>query len=202
MGDAMTETQGQAAEGRAVEGKAAVRLYLIDRLEAAGLVRPRGVTADAFEKMKAILCDRLSYMDDDNLQTLAESLIEAAPGPQWPSEALVRQWAARLQRPPVTQSRIITSWLTSKEGPEAVARGDLVELYQHLRRFPHPVSEYEMRQIADQAAQNRRRVQIIREKIRDGVASDEDRAWLAARLRLEAEAMALVEQGNAKRAGQ
>lgn len=194
-------TDGRDVDG-AVEGKAAVRRLLIERLEAAGLQRPRGMAAAAFAQMQGHLCDRLSYMTAENLMTLAEALIESAQGGRWPGEIVVRDFAKGLQPPPVAQSRLITSWLASVEGPKAVVRGDLVELYRHLMRHLRPPSDWDRRQIAEQVLQNTRRIQIIREKIAVDVATAEERDWLSRYLADRQAAEAVVEQGNRKRAGE
>lgn len=195
----MSEDQ---AEQRDPEGRAAVRRYLVERLEMAGLIRPRRVTADAFEAQKRHLCDRLAYMTGDNLQTLAEVLIDGCQGKtDWPAEVQIMQYAHGLQAPPVAQSRIVTSWLASVEGPRAVIRGDLVELFRFVRRRLVPPAPYNLRQISDEARDNQRRRQIITENIRHEVASDEDRKWLSDYQRDYDAAMAVVDLGNARRAG-
>lgn len=192
---------GAGDEGKPETGKAAVRLHLIERLNAAGLQRPRGMTAEAFAQMLGHLCELLSYMTADNLMTLAETLIEGAQGGRWPAEFVVRDFANRLQRRPAAQSRLITSWLASVEGPKAVARGDLVELLRFLRRKNQPPSDWDMRQIADEARTNARHCQIIKEKIAAEVAGREDREWLVVYQRDRDAALAIVDQGNARRAG-
>lgn len=193
------------AEGNGAEahGKAAVRALLIERLELAGFVRPRKVTVDVWEAQKKLLAERLAYMSCENLMTLAEVMITSANGRQdWPSEVLVLQFARSIQPPPPAQSRIVTSWFGSVEGPKAVARGDLVELFRFVRRRQVPPSAYEMRHIAEEARDNARRRQLVAEKQRDGVAPQDDLAWLAAWQADHDTAMALVEAGNRKRAGE
>lgn len=199
-------TEGQAREGEAGHetgretGRAAVRRLLVDRLNAAGLQRPRGMAAAAFDQMQGHLCEGLAYMTGDNLMTLAETVIDNAQGGRWPVEAVVRDFAKRLQRPPPKSNRIITSWLASVEGPKAVERGDLVELYQLLRAKPVPPSDFERRQLQERAQQNRRRVQLVREKKAAGVASAEETGWLDRYLADQEAARAIVEEGSRKRA--
>lgn len=190
------------AEQREPEGRAAVRRYLIERLEAAGMTRPRRVSADAFEAQKKALADRLAYMGADNLMTLADVLITASAGrTEWPPEVAILQYATGLQAPPPSQSRIVTSWLASVEGPKSIARGDLVELYRFVRRRQVPPTPYDQRQIAEEARDNARWRQIFAEKAAAGVVSDDDRRRMAEWQRDYDAATALVDAGNARRTG-
>jgi len=201
MVGAMSEEQAQAATDSAVKGKAAVRLHLIQRLEAAGLVRPGRVSREAFEAGHRHLCERLGYMTVDNLQLLAETLIDAAKGRDWPTEAVIVLAARSIQEPPPAQSRAMT-WLESVEGPKAVMRGDLVEVYRHIRRHNRPPLPWQMREIAEQARENARRLQIAEEWLvsPQGLRDDEAK-WRAAYLADRRAAHELVERGNQKRAG-
>ena len=201
-GEAMTDHVTEPREGRdALQGKEAVRVLLIQRLLDAGFVRPRGVTAEAFERQQKHLADRLAYLSAENLETLAEVLMgKPAKGYVWPAELLVMQYAAGLQAPPPMQSRIVTSWLASVEGPKAVLRGDLVELYRYVRRHhAPPQGGYAASKIAEEARDNARRRIIVAERMRDGVASEEDRRWLRDWQADQEAALALVTAGQEKR---
>jgi hypothetical protein len=192
--------QGQA-EGDATD-RARVRRVLIDRVEGAGLVRARGVSAEAHRASLGKLADKLGYMSPDNLETLAEVVIDNAggrAGNEWPSEKLVRQWAQALQPAPPQHHRIVTSWLASKAGPEAEAGGYLVELYRFLLRRPVPPGPYDLRLIGEQAAENNRRCGMIRDRIARDCATTEDRGWLAAYVRDQGEARRVMDDGRARR---
>lgn len=195
MGDAMDDAESE------LTGKAAVQALLIDRLDAAGLARPKRIAREAWDAGRRHLCERLAYMVPENLRTLAEALIDTAPGSEWPSEMVVMNLARGIQAPPPAQSRALTSWLASVEGPRAVAGGYLVDLYRFIRQRLRPPSQFEMREISDRARDHARRGQIIREKITAGVVTDDERQWLDAWLRDEALALALVDEGNRKREG-
>jgi hypothetical protein len=184
-----------------VEGKAAVRLHLIDRLEAAGMTRPRRMGVEAFEAGKKHLTERLAYMSVENLQVLADALIDTAASNEWPSEIVMMQLARGIQTPPPAQSRALTSWLASVEGPKAVAGGYLVDLFRFIRHRLRPPTPFEMREIGERAREHDRRRQIIQEKIRAEMATDDDRNWLMGWMRDEELALALVDEGNKKRAG-
>lgn len=201
-GEAMTDqVTAPGDDNGGLQGKEAVRVLLIERLLDAGFVRPRGVTAEVFERRKKHLIDQYAYMSPDNLMTLAETLIiKADKGGIWPSELVVRQFANSLQPPPPMQSRIVTSWLASIEGPKAVLRGDMVELYRYVRRHhAPPQGNYAVIKIAEEARDNARRRTIVQERLRDGVASDEDRRWLRDWEADQEAALALVRAGQEKR---
>lgn len=190
-----------AEEGRA--GRAMVRRLLMDRAEAAGLVRAKGVSAAAHAAMLDRLCEYLGYMTPENLKTLAELVIDAGAGPSrtwWPAEVTVRGLAGGLQARPLGQHRIVASWLASVEGPVAEAGGWLVELYRFLQRHRRPPLAMDQRQLRDEAAANNRRMGLVRDRIERGAAPDEDRAWLAAYLRDAEAARAIVDGGRAVRA--
>ena len=199
----MTDTAGDNAQEEGDEaGRAAVGRLLVGRIAAAGLARGRGVSAADHAARLRALCDRLAYMAPENLQTLAEVILDNAEGtpPAWPSEALVMQWARALQVPPPRERRLVTSWLASRAGPEAEAGGYLVELYRFLLRHPRPPLPMDLRQLREQAAENNRTVTLIRDRIARDVVTAEDRDWLAAYVRDQGEAQALIEQGRLRRA--
>ncbi|MEI4470938.1 hypothetical protein [Frigidibacter sp. MR17.24] len=185
-------------DGEAKSGKTLVRELLIDRLDEAGLQRPRRVTSEVHEATKKRLAEGLAYMDAENLVTLAELLMGVAKDGLWPAEVVVRHMAHGLQAPPARESRIFNSWLASIEGPKAVADGTLVELYRFLVQRGVPPGPTDRRAIAERAGQNTRRIQLIRERVEP---SPEETAWLAAYRRDEAVAREIVEAGNKKREG-
>lgn len=179
----------------------AVRVRLFDRLDEAGLARPRRLTAEAFDRQKVRLLDRLDHMSGENLDTLAELVIDAADGkrPEWPSEKVILFLANSLQPRPFEQLRIVTSWLASIEGPTALAGGWLVELYRFLRRTGRPPSNFDEGNIRAEAAENRRKLVMISERRSRGAASASDLDWAEAWERDRAAAEAIVTRGEAKR---
>ena len=183
------------------EDRARVKALLVERLDQAGMARRRGVSAAAHEQWTARLCDQLAYMTDENLMTLAETLIDNAPGGVWPSEIVIRQFARALQEAPAVERRIISSWLASVEGPKAEAGGHLVELFRWLDRHGRPPLAMDMVTIRERAQANARRVEIVRDRIARGVAVQEDRDWLVHYLRDRDQAQALVDAGRARKDG-
>lgn len=186
-------------------GRAVVREVLVNRLEAAGLKPPKGVTPGAHAKVMEHLVRALAYMAPDNLDVLAESVLTQAaqPGPsqgRWVSEIVVRSWAEALQPRPLHQHPIIASWLRSREGPVAAAEGYLVPLYRWLRQHRRPCMKYDLLEVRREGAEMQSRIAAIRDRLRDGRDWDGDRAYLAAYLRDEAAALQWVEAGNQGRA--
>lgn len=189
-------------EGQTETGRAAVRALLLARLDQAGLVRPKGVSAEAHAAMRARLVDALDHMTPANLVTLAELVIENGAGPQracWPSEAVVRSWAQALQPRPLAQHRIVTSWLASVKGPVAEAGGWLVELYRFLDRHHRPPGSYDEKLLRDQAAENNRQRGLIRSRIERGAASQADLVWSEAYAEDQRRAQAAVDSGRGRR---
>ena len=182
------------------EDRARVMTLLIEPVRLAGVRRARGHSVADHDAAMTRLSDRLAYMTEDNLQTLAEVLIDNAPGGMWPGEQVVMGFAHSLQAAAPSESRIIGSWLASVEGPQAEAGGYLVELYRFLRRGGRPPLAMDVRQIKADAASNARRVELTRDRIAREVASAEDREWLQGYLADQQAARAIVEQGARKRA--
>ncbi|ODM42837.1 hypothetical protein [Cereibacter johrii] len=185
--------------GAKAEDRARVKALVVDRLEQAGMARKRGVSAAVHEATMGRICERLAYMSDDNLMTLAETLIDNAPDGIWPSELVIREFARGLQEPPAAERRIVTSWLASIEGPKAEAGGHLVELYRWLLKHPRPPMAMDMRGIREQAAENARRCELTRDRIDRETASPEDRGWLEQYLRDRDAARALVDAGRGQK---
>ncbi|MDO5621931.1 MAG: hypothetical protein Q4G24_10720 [Paracoccus sp. (in: a-proteobacteria)] len=194
MSNLEAETEMRAANGVA-DGRAAVRVHLIARLDEAGLTRPGKITAGAFDKLRGRMVDALAYMAPENLMTLAEVLIDLSPDGVWPGEVIWRTQSRAIQMPPPAQSRIVSSWLASVEGPRADAGGYLAELYRWLVAHRRPPLDWDMRQIRGQAEENRRRADLIRDRISRNVAVEDDRRWLSGYLSALAEARAIVVGG-------
>lgn len=177
---------------------------LLERLDQAGLARRKGETIEAHRDYLARLANALAYMHPENLVTLAELVMAEAPVHRgvavWPSEAVVRHLAKSLQRPPLEEARIVTSWLASIEGPAAEAGGYAVELLGFLIERGRPPGEWDMRKIREEAEANHRQAAAIRRRIRDDVASAEDMAWLEARQRAGARVQSVIDGGKATRA--
>ena len=182
------------------EARKRVDDLLLSRLRAAGYRKPKGLAQADFDTGQGALADRLAYLTPDNLETLAESIVDVAPLPNFPPERWMLDLARSLQPPPPKASRLLSSWLASIEGPRAVMRGDLVQLYRHLRDKKVPPTDWERRQIAERALSDAHDVQLWRDRLARGVISEADRAALARHEADLADALAIVDAGNAARA--
>ena len=182
------------------EDRARVKALLIEPMRLAGVRRARGFSVADHEAAMVRLCDRLAYMTAANLETLAETLIDTAPGGIWPGEQVVMSFARGLEKPPPAGNKIFNSWLASVEGPQAEAGGYLVELYRFLLRAHRPPFGNDEREIRSEAQANARRVELVRDRIARGTAGIEDRQWLQRYLADQQAARAIVEQGAQRRA--
>jgi hypothetical protein len=197
----MTEKTEQNDAGRGL-----VRRVFVDPVTQAGLGRPRGMTAGAFDAGLDRLITALDHMGAENLATLAEAVVAHAAQSTgqarglWPAFVLVQSWAHGLQPRPFRLSRIVTSWLASVEGPVAQAGGYEVQLLRFLRRAQRPPLPADVAECKAQAIEDRRRLERVQERLANGVAWDEDRAWHAAFLGDQAQAAAFIDQGRAVRA--
>lgn len=193
---------GQKGDVRA-EARERVQDYLIDRCEVAGMVRPRGMSVERHQSILKGFRKRFAYMDQENLITLAELIVEQGQGKAknvWPCEATVVALANAIQRCPPEEHRLIASWFASVEGPKARERGCEVELFDYLVKHRRPpLGAYADRQINEQAQDNGRMVSAIRGRIDRGVASADDRAWLNHYLSQRDRVRAIIEQGEQKR---
>lgn len=191
--------------GGKAAGRARVARLLWDRLDAAGMRPPARQKAEAHAVMRERLTARLAYLSDANLMTLAEVVIDQGGGAahdRMPGEASILGLARGLQAEPVAQKRIVTSWLASIEGPKALAAGHEVALFRFLRRTGRPPMPFDLTRIAEQAREDRRRVELIEDRIARDVAAQDDRDWLSAWLRDRELVRGIVAEGAARRDGE
>ena len=198
-----TKGQDDGTEEARAAGRARVRELLIVPL--AGLKRSSGTPAAEYDR----LCDKLAYMAEDKLRGLCELVLRIAhndrppmPGKvaRCPVPALIQTWAYGLQAPPPSGTDYVPSIMRSALGREARDGGWHVELYRHARRVGPPPQSYERGKLVAQAEENRRMLERVRERMAAGVASPDDRRWLAFWHDDLRAAEALVEEGDARRA--
>jgi hypothetical protein len=196
-----TAVAGLSKDGE--RGVDRVRRVLIDPLIVDGLTRARGVTVEAHGVMLDKLCHRLAYLDAALLEVLREAVLRLAEGAlrnQWPAFATIWNTAVRLQSPPDVELPIMTTWLTSIEGPRAQAGGYIVELRAWLRKHGRPPGSYDVVQIKASADENRRRLARLREAAELGRCSADDLGWIEDYELAQARCDALVSEGKARRA--
>lgn len=166
-----------AMTGTKAEAKARVDVLLVTPL--AGLARKRGMSAEKHDEMLERLRVRLAYLSDQNLRGMGDLILRQAVKGIWPDEALIKAWAYALQCPPPRECDYAISLIRSAMGRQARDEGWAVELFQVAKRLGPPPGRYIIRQLRDEAEQNRRRRVLISENIQAGLASAVDRAWLA-----------------------
>lgn len=197
----MTGRAGEAAVapdgggGHAVSNRDRVRRGLFAEL---GFRRQPKVTPEAHAEMLDHLADELAYLDDAALAVLAEMLKtkgEGAARNLWPDRATLRGFAEVVCPRPLSDLPGLRRWFASVEGPRAVLDGTLVATWAYFeRRKCPPVQPGARAAVLEQAASDRRRLQIIAERLAAGWGVDPGEiAWAAAHRALEARVLALVD---------
>lgn len=202
-----TETVAKAEAADAGEApetprRTAVRRRFLDRLDEAGMTRPRALAAEAFGRMRERLVDHLAYLDDAGLDALAETVIGLGGGKartEWPAEATIRNFAQAWRPAPPRDDRIVASWLRSPKGAEARDGGWLVELYRWLGQSRIPPNDYVTGRLRDEAEENRRRRAVARAEAAAGTAGPGELDWLSAYAAAESDALEIVHRGEAAR---
>lgn len=135
--------------------KERVRGCLIERLQADGVIRAKGVTVEQHDLLLARMETHLGYLSDADLGRLAAILVCRCGGKaknEWPGWAVIWNHAVVLDCPPPHQNHIAYTWLHSVEGPRLRNEGLLVVAYQWLLRFPFPPDATAMGMMRSEAA--------------------------------------------------
>jgi hypothetical protein len=192
-----------------LEGRARVADVFLQRVDDAGMVRPKAMTVAKFEELRKRLCGDFAYLSAESLVALADYTIDVGKGAfshVWPPEAAIRAYGFSLEDRPILEHPIVTSWLASVEGPPAIAGGFEVELFRALRKTPVPVAAFRLREIREEAEANARRIELEQGRIDRGTATSEGRRWLEVYLRDRKLVRKIVEDGarrrEAKQAGE
>lgn len=161
----------------AVRSEARVRDELFGRLD--GLARPKGLTIEAFERMRGAVMRKLAYMKPENLAGLAELIIRHAHNGVMPREALILHWAFTLEVPPPRESDYVASVMRSAMGRAALEGGYAVEMMRTAARLGPPPGRYQISKIKEDAAQNARRRDEMRALVErcEGLRQS-DQEWL------------------------
>jgi len=177
-------------EGQELEkGKARVRSLLIEPLERRGMDRKRNVRLEAHQAFLASLEGRLAYMTPEKLMALTEVIERYATGKLktcWPTEVSIMNWARLLQIPPVSESRLVRTYLQSGAGRAARDGGYLVELFAYLKKWGAPPNGYSMSKIRTEADRNRGQLASIKRAIASGRATSKEIQWQQRYLQTEA----------------
>lgn len=152
-----------------------IRSRLFDPL---GFRFARGTDPEFAKKTLNGIADDLSYMSDANLSALRDVLQTKGEGSSrnfWPDRATFLAFAERIQRRPIADMPGLSSWFGSVEGPRAAEQGILVETFLYIadRKMP-PVTDAARRIVATKAAENARRLQIVKERRAAGLSINAD----------------------------
>lgn len=164
-------------------GKRRVREELIEPLERGGMRRKSGAKVEDHEAFLAGIEARLAYMTRENLAALREVVERYAGGKLkdiWPGEVPIINWARRLQEPPVSQSRLVRSYLQSGAGSAAAKGGYVVELFDYLKKYGQPPNTYSISEIRRRAEDNARWRARVRRLNENGDATPSEMAELHA----------------------
>lgn len=134
-----------------------------------GFRSPKGTDPGAERAMLDSVADELAYLSDDDLAVLARLLAVHGDGAArcfWPSRATFTAFAHMVRPRPLDQDPKLVSWFASIEGPRMLAAGTLVETWMYFERHRMlPVKPGAAAQIAEAAAVNARRLQLVRERL-------------------------------------
>lgn len=175
----MTGSDNHADNGPAMGKRARIRTLLIEPLEDLGFRRKASTTVAEHQAAMDSLADNLAYLSDAALRALAEMLRTKGEGAArniWPASATVYALAELIERRPLEELPGCLRWFRSVEGPRAMAAGTLVETWSYFHRMKRPPL-HQARELADRAASNRRRLQIIDERAAANVATEEELSW-------------------------
>ena len=171
------------------EGKKRVRECLIQQLEADGMVRTASTVAahEAFlQKLESALC----YLSEAELHSLAETIVRGAVActkcrakAGWPALAVIRNWAHDLRPRPPGYSPKVRSWMRSSAGVRCWMEDPhvAVEALRYMVKMPGVPTEDNggMRTVRANAEALHRDLSIARGLVKDGVAGDADRNFIA-----------------------
>lgn len=146
-----------------------VRRLLIDPLIADGF-RKRQATAEAqHHDFLDRVADGLSYMSDEGLRCLRQSLASKGEGSArafWPCYATIIGWAEFLERRPLEELPELLRWFASRAGPEALAAGHHVAEYEFWKKYKRPPAmPGEREKVVKAAAEWNARAERFREEI-------------------------------------
>ncbi len=173
-----------------------VRRLLIEPLTEHGFRKPGNVKLDAHDAFLVKLADALTYMTDEQLGTLRDMLRYRGEGKArdaWPSMATICVVADAVAPRPIEEHPTILSWFRSARGSQALLEGVLVAEFRFLeKRKRPPINDGERRAIREKAEEWNRQVELVRDRLRRGMARDGDEKWLRWYEDMERRAMALL----------
>ena len=165
--------ESKLSEGGVRESnRARVRRLLIEPL---AMRHPRG-REDAGREVLDAIADELAYIPDAKLEVLARMLAPQGQGAArnfYPDRATFLGFAHLVAPRPLTDDPKLLGWFASVEGPKMIAEGTLVETWSFFERNRRPpFDDRSRRLVAEQAAEHKRRVLLVDERIERGVEVD------------------------------
>lgn len=167
-------------EGKAESKRGRVRRLLTDRLNDLGFRRHGNVRVADHELTLIKIIDALTYMSDQSLNVLFDMLKSKGQGRDrdvWPSRATFLGYAELVEPQAIEALPSLIRWFRSVEGPKALRDGTLVETWMYFKTHKKPPVSARL-QIADNAKNNARKLELYREKIQGGRASPEEINWV------------------------
>lgn len=194
----MTAEQNTVAETK----RDRVRRLFIHPMIEHGWRKPGNVKQEAHDAMLVKLADALNYLTDESFATLRECMRTKGTGSGmngWPTLATVLTYAELVQVRPIDEMPNLLSWFRSAAGQAAEAEGRLVEEYGWwCKHKSPPYAPHHHRMVADRAADNRRRVELITDQLRRGATpAPGEREWLHRYQERKAHVRRLMSEGSA-----
>jgi len=160
-----------------------VRRLFINPMIEHGWRKPGNVKQDAHDAMLVKLADGLAYLTDHSFGRLRECMNTKGTGPRmnnWPTFATIMTFAQVAQPRPIDELPNLLSWFRSAAGAQAELEGRLVEEYDFwCKHMVPPWKPIHAKMIADAAVDNRRRIDLIKDRLGRGVVLDRgDREWM------------------------
>lgn len=162
-------------------GEIRVQAELIDPLIRLGLAKPTTLTVARFNVMLVDLCQRLAYMNSDNLSELVDK-ISANPGgkdrDRFPISNTIMPWARDIAEPTHGPSPLMLKIFAHRDGQVALDKGWAPELLDYIRAARKWPGAYSLSQIEEIASAAVRRLEDVETRLlrRDEV-SKEDANW-------------------------
>ncbi|MEM9369542.1 MAG: hypothetical protein AAGA26_00160 [Pseudomonadota bacterium] len=180
----------KTAECAQDRGRRRVRRVLIEPMLAKGLVRPKSMTAGAFNDLQTRIADRFGWITDEIAEVLVDMAAREAGGVarnEFPAEERLNGWARDLApamgvTPPIDLPKKVTSYLASAAGRDAWNRApdEAMALYRFLTTNPGiPATDRARAQILEWAHEYDRRFITASIKVEAGTASPDEHRWLA-----------------------
>lgn len=177
-------------------GEKRVRELLVEPLLDRGLIRPSGMTIEAFEKMCTKLCQKLWYMSDLNLSATEEEVAKLPGGAnadRFPIANIILEKAADIQPPTENNSNLIRAFFAHEKGRTAVEESYGPEILKWLlknRRWP---SDLTITKAREASSDHISRQKSIERRMADGQEiSPDDEMFRGARMDRQRRCEALI----------